>query len=39
MRFGITSLSGKLNSRQEKVLLRLFAEDPDGFKGGSSAEK
>jgi Fic family protein len=33
------SLQGKLNSRQEKVLLRLFEEGPEGFFGGLSAEK
>ena len=31
-------LEGKLNTRQEKVLLRLFAEGPKGFSGGLSAE-
>lgn len=31
-------LQGQLNSRQEKVLARLFREGPDGFKGGLSAE-
>lgn len=31
-------LSGKINVRQEKVLLRMFAEGPGGFKGGLSAE-
>ena len=30
-------LRGKINSRQEKVLLRIFAEGPEGFKGGLSA--
>lgn len=30
-------LRGKLNHRQEKVLLRMFAEGPEGFKGGLSA--
>jgi Fic family protein len=30
-------LRGKLNARQEKVLLRIFAEGPEGFKGGLSA--
>jgi Fic family protein len=30
--------SGKINQRQEKALLRLFAEGPSGFKGGLSAE-
>lgn len=33
------NLSGKLNTRQEKVLLRMFAQGLDGFKGGMSAEK
>ncbi|WP_323810559.1 Fic family protein [Sphingobium baderi] len=27
----------KINSRQEKALLRMFAEGPDGFRGGLSA--
>jgi len=31
-------LRGQLNSRQEKALARMFAEGPDGFKGGLSAE-
>ena len=35
----LTTLAGKLNPRQEKVLLRLFEEGPEGFKGGLSAEK
>jgi len=35
----LAALSGKLNPRQEKVLVRLFEEGPDGFKGGLSAEK
>jgi Fic family protein len=30
-------LRGRLNPRQEKVLLRMFAEGPDGFTGGLSA--
>ncbi len=30
-------LRGKLNHRQEKVLLRMFREGLDGFKGGLSA--
>ncbi|MCT4635295.1 MAG: Fic family protein [Rickettsiales bacterium] len=30
-------LKGKINSRQEKVLLRMFREGIDGFKGGLSA--
>lgn len=34
----LTALKGQLNERQEKVLLRMFAEGPDGFKGGLSAE-
>lgn len=29
---------GQLNGRQEKALLRMFREGPDGFKGGLSAE-
>jgi Fic family protein len=32
-------LRNQLNSRQEKVLLRMFQEGPDGFKGGMSADK
>jgi len=31
-------LSGELNQRQEKVLLRMFAEGLEGFKGGLSAD-
>jgi len=34
----LTTLSGQLNPRQEKVLLRMFAEGPSGFRGGLSAE-
>jgi len=34
----LTTLSGQINSRQEKALLRMFAEGLDGFKGGLSAE-
>ncbi len=30
---------GQINERQEKVLLRLFAEGMDGFKGGLNADK
>ncbi len=30
-------LRGQLNNRQEKVLLRMFREGPEGFKGGLSA--
>ena len=32
-------LKGQLNGRQEKVLLRMFAEGPKGFDGGMSADK
>jgi Fic family protein len=32
-------LSGQLNDRQEKALLRMFKEGPEGFKGGLSAGK
>jgi len=32
-------LRGRLNARQEKVLLRMFQEGPEGFKGGMSADK
>ena len=31
-------LSGRLNERQTKVLLRMFKEGPEGFTGGLSAE-
>ena len=31
-------MSGNLNPRQEKVLLRMFAEGPDGFAGGLSTK-
>ena len=31
-------LTGKINTRQEKVLLRMFSEGPKGFYGGLSAE-
>jgi Fic family protein len=30
---------GQINARQEKVLLRMFREGPDGFEGGMSAKK
>lgn len=30
-------LRGRINARQEKGLLRMFAEGPDGFRGGLSA--
>ena len=32
-------LRGKLNTRQEKALLSLFREGPEGFRGGLSASK
>jgi Fic family protein len=31
-------LRDDLNSRQEKVLVRMFREGPEGFKGGLSAQ-
>ena len=34
----LTTLAGQLNPRQEKALLRMFAEGLGGFKGGLSAE-
>lgn len=34
----LTNLSGKINLRQEKALVRIFAEGLGGFKGGLSAE-
>ncbi len=34
----LNSLSGQINPRQTKALLRMFAEGPNGFKGGLSAE-
>lgn len=34
----MAELSGKINERQEKALLRMFREGIDGFKGGLSAE-
>jgi Fic family protein len=33
----LDSLRGQLNERQEKALLRVFREGPEGFKGGLSA--
>ena len=30
---------GRINARQEKVLLRMFREGPEGFAGGMSAKK
>lgn len=35
----LDSLRGELNARQEKALLRVLREGPDGFKGGLSAGK
>lgn len=35
----LTKMAGHLNPRQEKALLRLFQEGPNGFQGGLSAEK
>lgn len=32
-------LKGRLNERQQKALLRMFKEGPEGFKGGLSAGK
>jgi Fic family protein len=32
-------LKGRINERQEKALLRMFREGPDGFEGGLSAGK
>jgi len=32
-------LKGQINDRQEKALLRMFREGPDGFKGGLTAGK
>jgi len=34
----LTALAGQLNPRQEKVLLRMFAEGLSGFQGGLSAD-
>ena len=34
----LNALSKEINPRQTKVLLRMFAEGPNGFKGGLSAE-
>lgn len=34
----LTALSGKLNERQEKALMKMFESGPNGFKGGLSAE-
>jgi hypothetical protein len=32
-------LKGRINARQEKVLLEMFREGPEGFEGGRSAKK
>jgi Fic family protein len=32
-------LAGQINERQQKALLRMFREEPEGFKGGMSAGK
>jgi Fic family protein len=32
-------LRGRINERQQKALLRMFREGPEGFKGGLSAGK
>ncbi|MBS0606255.1 MAG: Fic family protein [Parachlamydiales bacterium] len=34
----LNAFSGQINPRQTKVLLRMFEEGPNGFKGGLSAE-
>jgi Fic family protein len=34
----LSRLSGEIHPRQMKVLLRIFQEGPDGFRGGLSAE-
>lgn len=34
----MTKAEGQLNTRQEKVVLRLFKAGPEGFKGGLSAD-
>jgi Fic family protein len=33
----LSPLHGQINARQEKALLRMFVEGPDGFEGGLSA--
>ena len=35
----LDQVRGRINARQEKVLLRMFREGPDGFEGGMSAKK
>jgi len=34
----LSQFQGRINERQEKVLIRMFEEGPGGFKGGLSAE-
>lgn len=33
----LEQLLGQINERQQKALLRMFRESPEGFKGGMSA--
>ncbi|MFC4846575.1 hypothetical protein ACFO8O_08010 [Hephaestia sp. GCM10023244] len=33
----LEGLRGRINERQQKALIRMFAEGPDGFEGGLSA--
>ena len=35
----LDQVKGRINARQEKVLLRMFREGPEGFEGGMSAKK
>jgi Fic family protein len=35
----LDQVRGRINARQENVLLRMFREGPDGFEGGMSAKK
>jgi Fic family protein len=35
----LAAVKGKINARQQKVLLRMLQEGPDGFKGGMTANK
>ena len=35
----LDGVKGRINARQEKVLLRMFREGPEGFEGGMSAKK
>jgi Fic family protein len=35
----LDGLNGRINARQEKVLLRMFREGPESFEGGMSAKK